>query len=211
MVTVHVFRVLSAIWQHFQLPTGQINTNIRHCVEVWLIRAITPLSLGPLVHSFCRATAKQPSYLPLHIHNGQLHSSARPVAHERGAGHDLQHQNHPPPCSEQCGSLPPSVRSEALQANTDRGECTASYHGRYPHTVISFNCDSPVAAWTTRTKKVMTTTKHLKPTSCILHESEKYVLSSKQCYLFFSSSFFFPPFCLVFSCGFCISSEMSTT
>lgn len=104
---MHVFRVLSAIGQHFQLPTGQINTNIRHCVEVWLTRAIAPLSLGLLVHSFCRAPAKQPSSLPLHIHNGQLHSSAshRPVAHERGAGHDLQHQNHPPPRSEQCGSL----------------------------------------------------------------------------------------------------------
>ena len=106
MVTVYVFRVLSVIWQHFQLPTGQINTKIRHCVEVWLIRAITPLLLGPLVRSFCRATAKQSSYLPLHTHNVQLHSSAshRHVAHERGAGHDLQHQNHPPPCSEQRGS-----------------------------------------------------------------------------------------------------------
>lgn len=109
MVTVHVFRVLSVIWQHFQLPTGQMNTKIRHCIEAWIIRAITPLSLGPLVHSFCRAMAKHSSYLPLHVCDVQLHSSAshRPVAHERWAGHDLQHQSHPSGCSEQWGTPPP--------------------------------------------------------------------------------------------------------
>lgn len=122
MVTGLVFRALSIIWQCFQLPTGQINTKIRHCGGVQLIGAITPLSLGPLVHGFCRGMAKQSSYLPVHIHNVQLHSPAshRSVAQGRGAGHDLQHQDHPPLCSEQRGSQPLSVRSEALQANRDR-------------------------------------------------------------------------------------------
>lgn len=97
MVTGLFFRALSVIWQHFQLPTGQINTKIRHCGGVWLIRAITPLSLRPLVHGFCRAMTKQSSYLPVHIPNIQLHSPAshRSAAQSRGAGHDLQHQDHP--------------------------------------------------------------------------------------------------------------------
>lgn len=62
MVTVRVFRALSVTWQHFHLPTAQINTKIRCRVEVWLTKVITPLSLCPLVHSFPRAGPEQPTY-----------------------------------------------------------------------------------------------------------------------------------------------------
>lgn len=141
----------------------------------------------------------------------QLHSSAshRHVAHERGAGHDLQRQNCPFPCSEQCGSPPPSVRSKALQTTTRIWECAASYHRCYPDTIISFNCDSPVAAWTHLYHNGNDNSKAFE--SKLLYSTWEW----KTCAFLQTMPFFFPssfsPFSLTLSCFFHISSELSTT